>query len=96
MRLRFTSRALGHFSSIAEYISREDAAAAAKVGARIRTVCLRLAEFPGIGRPGAHAGTRELSVPRLPYVVVYRVSGDEVVILGIYHSRQLRPASPGL
>jgi toxin ParE1/3/4 len=91
MRLRFTARALHQFTSIAEYISRDNASAALKVGQHIRNACELLTEFPSIGRPGIRSGTRELSIRGLPYVVVHRVTEDEIVILGIYHVRQLRP-----
>jgi plasmid stabilization system protein ParE len=91
MRLRFTAPAIRHVTSIAEYISRDDPSAALKVGQRIRTACELLTDFPSIGRPGVRSGTRELSIRGLPYVIVHRVTEDEIVILGIYHVRQLRP-----
>jgi toxin ParE1/3/4 len=91
MRLRFTARALRQFTSIAEYISRDNKSAALKVGQHVSKACELLAEFPSIGRPGTRAGTRELSIRGLPYVIVHRVTEDEIVILGIYHVRQLRP-----
>jgi plasmid stabilization system protein ParE len=91
VRLRFTPRALRQFSSIAEFVAKDDAAAARRVGERIRSVCGLLADVPGMGRAGVLAGTREMSVPGLPYVIVHRVTTDEIVVLGIYHHRQLRP-----
>lgn len=47
-----------------------------------------------MGHEGALTGTREMGVPGLPYIIVYRIeNGDEdtLVILGIYHGAQLRP-----
>jgi toxin ParE1/3/4 len=65
------------------------------VGERIRETTSLLLDFPYIGREGALSGTRELVVPSLPYIVVYRVEIAEeettVVILGVYHGAQLRP-----
>jgi len=58
-----------------------------------RTIDL-LSAFPHIGDEGALAGTREMGVPGLPYIVVHRIeTGDEdtLVILGVYHGAQLRP-----
>lgn len=91
MRLRFTARALRQFSSIAEYISQDNLSAASKVGWRIQKAAKLLETLPSIARTGVRQGTRELSVPGLPYVIVYRALRDEVVVLGIYHVRQLRP-----
>jgi plasmid stabilization system protein ParE len=94
MKLRFTARALRQFSSIAQYISRDDPEAAVKVGRRIKNICTLLTKFPAIGRDGVRAGTRELTVPGLPYVIVHRLQADQIVVLAIYHSRQLRPGQP--
>ncbi len=33
-------------------------------------------------------GTRELIVTNLPYIVLYRVSGDAVEILRVFHTAQ--------
>jgi toxin ParE1/3/4 len=46
----------------------------------------QLAIFPHLGRPGDVKGTRELVV--LPYVIVYRHTGEIVEILSIWHGAQ--------
>jgi plasmid stabilization system protein ParE len=43
------------------------------------------------GRPGRVADTRELVIPRTPYVVPYRVKGDVVQIITILHAAQRWP-----
>jgi toxin ParE1/3/4 len=53
---------------------------------QIRTTVLRLCEFPESGRVGDVAGTRELVVSGIPYIVVYRVIGDSVEILRVFHT----------
>lgn len=42
---------------------------------------------------GALAGTRELVVPGLLYIVVHRIDGHDeaVTVLGVYHGAQVRP-----
>lgn len=50
-----------------------------------------LLQFPRRGRPGKKEGTRELALTRLPYIVVYRVSGDIIHILRILHGAQKWP-----
>jgi toxin ParE1/3/4 len=96
MRLRYTRRATRHLNAIADYIAEENPAAAKQVGARIQGTLILLTEFPGMGRDGVLGGTRELIVPGLPYVIVYRVAPEEVVILGVYHGAQLRPGQSEL
>ena len=94
MKLRFTRRARRHIEKIADYIVERNPNAARYVGGRIRETIELLAAFPDVGHEGALAGTRELVVPGLPYIVVHRVNRGEpgeVVILGVYHGAQLRP-----
>jgi toxin ParE1/3/4 len=94
MRLRYTPRAVHHLHAIADYIAERSPVAAQHVGSRIREAAELLAKFPELGHMGALAGTRELIVPGLPYIVVHRVEpGDQdtLTILGIYHGAQLRP-----
>jgi plasmid stabilization system protein ParE len=94
MKLRYTRRARRHLDGISQYITERNPDAARQVGARIREVIELLGVYPNIGREGAMAGTRELVVPGLPYIVVHRIDGGDdpaVTILGIYHGAQLRP-----
>jgi len=94
MKLRFTRRARRHLDGISQYINERNPDAARQVGARIRETIELLATFPNIGREGTLAGTRELVVPGLPYIVVHRIeTGDEdvITILGVYHGAQIRP-----
>jgi toxin ParE1/3/4 len=91
VKLRFTSHATRQLDHIAEYINEENPAGALRVGDRVRETVRSLTRFPSLGRPGSQAGTSEIIVPGLPYIVVYRLAGDTVEILGIYHTAQLRP-----
>lgn len=47
-----------------------------------------LEAFPNRGRPGQIEGARELVVRGTPYVIVYTVSGEEVLVARIRHTRQ--------
>ncbi len=47
--------------------------------------------MPYRGRYGRLDNTRELVIPRLPYVVIYRIPGDRIVILNIVHGAQRWP-----
>ena len=94
MRLRYTARARLHLDAIAEYIAERNPDAARRVGARIQETIDLLTSFPMMGRVGVLAGTREMVVPGLPYVIVYRIETgdpDTLVLLGIYHGAQRRP-----
>jgi toxin ParE1/3/4 len=94
MKLRYTRRARRHLDGIAQYIAEQNPDAARRVGARIRETIELLGVYPNIGREGALAGTRELVVPSLPYIVVHRIetgADPAVTILGVYHGAQMRP-----
>jgi toxin ParE1/3/4 len=96
MKLRFTPQARRHLEAIAEYIAERSPAAAVRVGQRLQAMIGLLVEFPDMGHPGALAHTREMVVPGLPYIIVYRVEfggEDTLVILGVYHGAQRRPGT---
>ncbi len=52
-----------------------------------------LRDHPNLGRPGRLTGTRELVVSGTPYVVPYRVLGDDVQILAVFHGARRWPAA---
>lgn len=52
-----------------------------------------LTAFPNQGRIGRRSGTRELVVPRTPFIIAYRVSEDRVEILRVIHGAQRWPES---
>jgi toxin ParE1/3/4 len=52
----------------------------------------RLGDFPYMGHVGSEPGTYEWVIPRLPYIVVYRVQEDEGLIFvdAVFHGAQDR------
>ena len=90
MRVRWLRAALRSLDDEATYISEDDPAAVLRVVQRVMQAVARLEEQPGIGRPGKVPGTRELLVPRTRYIVPYRVRGQTIEILRVFHmSRRL-------
>jgi toxin ParE1/3/4 len=88
MKLRWLSPALSELDRVYEYISQENPKAARHVFIRIRKSTQKLKRFAESGRVGHIPGTRELLVTGLPYLVVYRVIGDTVEILRVFHTSQ--------
>jgi toxin ParE1/3/4 len=93
MHLVWLPAAVRNLHHVREYIRQDDPAAAEKTGARIEASINNLAAFPMIGRTGEVPRTRELVIPGLPYLVIYRVQDDTVQILRILHQRQKWPSS---
>ena len=91
MRLKWLPAALRNLDSEASYIAADEPAAARLVVERVLAAVGLLAEQPGLGRPGRVAGTRELLVPKTRYIVPYRVRGNTVEILRVFHTSRRPP-----
>jgi plasmid stabilization system protein ParE len=82
-------------ASIADY---HDAAASADVAKRLIQHIVRsaaaLAENPRLGKPSESAdGIHEFHIPRVPYLLPYRVVEDRIEILRVFHEAQDRPST---
>ena len=91
MRVRWLRKALRNVDEEASFIAADDAAAARLVVRRVLAAVALLAEQPGMGRPGRVPGTRELIVPRTRYIVPYRVRGETVEVLRVFHTSRRLP-----
>lgn len=91
MRVRWLRKALRNLDEEAAYIANDDSAAARIVVERVLNAVAMLAQQPDIGRPGRVPGTRELVVPRTRYIIPYRVRGDAVEILRVFHTSRRHP-----
>lgn len=90
MRIRWSPEAATDLEAIVRYIQRDNPDAAQEVGRTIYDGASSLATFPNRGRPGRRPGSRELLFPPLPYILVYRVTGEVVEISRVWHSAQDR------
>ena len=91
MKIRFTRPADGDLTTLVDYISSGSPHAAVEVLDRILTGINRLADFPQLGHVGRLPDTLELTVTRTPYIVVYRLMNDEVIVLRIRHGAMRWP-----
>ena len=94
MKVRVTDDATEDLRHIKFFISARDAAAAASVIDRVRRTVVLLSTLPRLGHAGIVNGTFEINIPRVPFLVVYRVDvgdrSEELVILRVYHAAQDR------
>jgi toxin ParE1/3/4 len=67
----------------------DDPAKAATLADTIFKAVEQLALFPGSAPPGRIEGTRQLNLPKLPFVIVYKVGITDLRILRILHTRRL-------
>ena len=91
MRVRWLRRALENLDAEAEYIAQDSHSAACEIFQYVKTSVDKLADFPAIGRPGRVPGTRELVIDRYPLIVPYRVVGNELQVLRVFHTRRKPP-----
>ena len=91
MRVRWLRTALRNLDEEASFVAADDALAARLVVDRILGAIAQLAEQPGLGRPGRVPGTLELIVSKTRYLVPYRVHGDTVEILRVFHTSRRLP-----
>lgn len=91
MIIRYTRLALADLGHARDFIALDNPGAAAAMAMRIRDAVEGLRQFPERGRMGRVPGTRELVVPRTPFVIPYRVVGREVQVLAVLHGKRAWP-----
>lgn len=86
MKIVWRSAAERDLEYASDYIAARNPDAALRVEHRLRTVIEHLHLFPRSGRIGRLLGTREVVLTEYPYVIRYRLAGDHVQILRIFHT----------
>jgi len=88
----WSPEAVADLTALRTYVEQDDPAAAQRVALHIvRNIETLLSNSPNMGRPGRVPGTRELVIPRTPYIVPYRVVGTVIHILRVYHGARRWP-----
>ena len=92
MTIIWSDEALDDLSSLRSYISKDSPKAAQRMALTIISAVENLlADNSELGRAGRVPGTRELVIPRTPYVIPYRVASGTVQILRVYHRARRWP-----
>jgi len=91
VRVRWLRKALANLEAEADYIAQDNPAAANRIVQSVLHAVSLLRKNPALGRSGRVAGTRELVVSGTPYIVPYRVRGDTVEILRVFHGARKWP-----
>ena len=94
MNIHWSPEAIQDLVALRDYIAEDNPGAAQRVALRIvEAVEQQLPDNPNLGRPGRVPGTRELVIPRTPYIVPYRVHGKALEVLRVYHGARRWPDS---
>lgn len=75
---------------IVQFLLQDDLAMASDMAQRIFDAGASLTQMPDRARPGRVPNTRELLVPKTPYLVIFSRE-DKVNILRVLHTRQKWP-----
>jgi toxin ParE1/3/4 len=88
MRLRWTPNAVEDLESIYAYLSKHRPIWAQSTIRLLYDAARSLRTMPDRGRAGKIAGTKELVLDRIPYLVIYQVTGQVVELIHIVHTSQ--------
>ena len=86
MRVRLTSRARRELEHIGEFLIERSPATARGFIAALDGVFSRLQTMPYHGRPTTKPTVRRISMRGYPFKVFYRVVGDTIEVLSIFHT----------
>jgi addiction module RelE/StbE family toxin len=86
MRVPWTTNAAADLTRIVERIRGESPEAALHVARTIYNGVAELRRFLRHGRLGLAENTRALVFPPWPYIVVYEIDEDQVVVLRVRHA----------
>ncbi len=82
----WSPEAIADLVALRAHIEQDNPSAAQNVALHIlHNVETLLPNSPEMGRPGRVPGTRELVIPRTPFIVPYRLVGNTIQILRVFH-----------
>ena len=91
MRVRWTTDAADDLERICDYIAESRPESARRVAQSVIDRIGTLETFPHLGRSGRVQGTREIAFPPLPFVAIYEVVADQIIVLRVLHGAQRWP-----
>jgi len=88
----WSPEAINDLAALRIYIEQDDPVAAQRVALHIiHSIETLLPNNPEMGRPGRVPGARGLVIPKTPFIVPYRVAGNTIQILRIFHGARRWP-----
>ena len=92
LEVAWLRKALLNLDEEATYIAKDNPQFAQQVVTRIVHAVELLRPQPGLGRPGRVPGTRELPVANTRYLIPYRVRGQRIEVLRVFHTSRKPPS----
>lgn len=92
MRIEWSAAAVADLQTITEWIEQDRGHETAnRVARAIYKAVQSLRTMPSRGRYGRLENTRELILPRLPYLIVYQIAEERLIVLNVLHGAQRWP-----
>jgi plasmid stabilization system protein ParE len=91
LKIRYTKLAAEDLKNGYEHIFADNRSAARDVIVRVMQTLDLLASEPRIGHPGRVKGTYEFLVLNTPYIIVYMVEGNELIVVSFLHTSRRYP-----
>lgn len=86
MKLRYTNTALRQIEQVLSYIGNRSPQGAVRVAKRTETVLAVLLDYPKAGQATTRQGVRRVVLTPYPYVIFYRVTVAEIVVMRFRHT----------
>ncbi len=91
VKIRIAPTASAHLEAVFQYLDAISPKVAVEQMKRIFDGIDQLKRFPESGPAGRVEGTRELVIPRTPFLVVYSIDRDLVNVVAVLHGSQRWP-----
>jgi addiction module RelE/StbE family toxin len=91
VQIIWTAAAMRDRESIGEYIADDNPEAAQTTDTCFVEMGQLLSRFPRAGREGRVSGTREMAVGGTPYILIYRIQQESLLVVRVLHGAQQWP-----
>jgi toxin ParE1/3/4 len=91
MKLRWTPRAVADLEEIGDYLVMAAPQAWEHLLQRLEHLTDLLLDFPLMGKPGIVPETREFVLTGTPYILVFQINDDVVIIVSVRDGRMPMP-----
>lgn len=91
LTIKYTKLAIADLNNAYEYICAENPSAAREIVEKIKVTLLHLQMQPFLGHIGRVENTYEFLVFGTPFIIVYMVDGDNLIVVSILHTYKKYP-----
>ncbi len=86
MEIKLVPKAEKDLREISTYLTQYFPKKSASTYHALEQACINLVELPEMGKMGKVKDTKEVKIGSLPYRIIYKISGNTLFVLRIYHT----------